>query len=240
VIDLANHGVSKTPEKQAYDEDAVAELEKEMRNGAKLDGDSPGRDPTGRRVGVPPPAEVQETIRRTAKDAEQLLSKSRVEAKQVLTHAQLAEAFNLIRASITIAYPMGLPDYDPLLATLDNIEDLEGQQASKDVYDPETACGWFASKELVRGKTLGDIVGKNDKTKIVVKLTKKGSGPPAREQAVDEKTQKEMMAFYYKKAEEHKKLEEDDEDAYVNSPWANPRGLKETFNGTGSISWRPK
>jgi len=29
---------------------------------------------------------------------------------------------------------------------------------------------WWAGKELMRGKTLADYVGKNDKTKIVIKL----------------------------------------------------------------------
>lgn len=41
--------------------------------------------------------------------------------------------------------------------------------------DEETSL-WWASKELLPGKLLSDYVGKNEKTKIIVKLTKKGAG----------------------------------------------------------------
>lgn len=40
---------------------------------------------------------------------------------------------------------------------------------------PEDECQlWWASKELQRGKKLQDYVGKNEKTKLVVKLQKVG------------------------------------------------------------------
>lgn len=87
-------------------------------------------------------------------------------------------------------------------------------------------------------KNLCDYVGKNDKTKVIVKLQKKGSGAPQREAAVDEKTQKEMMAFYHKKQEEMKKLQEDDDDNHLNSAWADPKALKGSLQGTSSIRFR--
>ncbi len=40
---------------------------------------------------------------------------------------------------------------------------------------------WWAGKELQRGKLLCDFVGKNEKTKLVVKLQKRGAGAPQRE-----------------------------------------------------------
>lgn len=40
---------------------------------------------------------------------------------------------------------------------------------------PEDECQlWWASKELQRGKKLQDYVGKNEKTKLVVKMQKVG------------------------------------------------------------------
>lgn len=39
---------------------------------------------------------------------------------------------------------------------------------------------WWAGKELLPDKLLNNYTGKNEKTKIVVKLTKSGSGAPAR------------------------------------------------------------
>lgn len=65
----------------------------------------------------------------------------------------------------------------------------------------EGADLWWAGKMMEQGqeKKLGDYLGRNDKTKIVCKLQKKGAGAPQREPIIDETTQKEMMAFYHKK-----------------------------------------
>ncbi len=52
--------------------------------------------------------------------------------------------------------------------------------------DPKDSSMWWAGKELLRDKLLNSYTGKNEKTKIVVKLTKTGSGAPVRESAVDE------------------------------------------------------
>ena len=45
-------------------------------------------------------------------------------------------------------------------------------QASKEVLDEATAQLWWAGKELTRDKSLGDFIGKNEKTKIIAKLQK--------------------------------------------------------------------
>jgi hypothetical protein len=47
--------------------------------------------------------------------------------------------------------------------------------------DPATCQLWFASKPLVADKPLSEGVGRNERTKAIVKLTKKGAGAPARE-----------------------------------------------------------
>ena len=49
-------------------------------------------------------------------------------------------------------------------------------QASLQVV-PEQECQlWWAAKELHREKKLQDYIGKNEKTKIVVKIQKVGTG----------------------------------------------------------------
>lgn len=63
---------------------------------------------------------------------------------------------------------------------------------------------WWAGKELARGKLLKDYSGKNEKTKIIVKLSKIGGGAPVREPAIDHETHKKMLSYYYKKQEEQK------------------------------------
>lgn len=49
-----------------------------------------------------------------------------------------------------------------------------------------------------------DYLGRNEKTKVVLKLTKTGSGPPAREPALSEQDRKLLMAAAFKKQEELK------------------------------------
>jgi hypothetical protein len=98
---------------------------------------------------------------------------------------------------------------------------------------------WWASKELTFDKELSDFVGKNDKTKIIAKLCRKGTGAPVKEPTISEIEQKNMMAYYHRKQEEHKKLDEDDEDDYLNSRWADPKHLKKTFSGMNDVKFRP-
>merc|ERR1719277_2378331 len=136
-----------------------------------------------------------------------------------------------------IAYPMGLPDYDGVRQILEEREVLEGA-ATLEVLDPEQISLWCFSKELQRDQLLSKYVGKNEKTKVVVKLQKKGAGAPQREPIVSEDEQKAMIAFYHKKQQEAERLEQEDEDAYLHSKWANPKSLKNAFTGVGDISWR--
>ena len=45
-------------------------------------------------------------------------------------------------------------------------------QASLQVLDESTSQLWWAGKELQRGKKLQDFIGKNEKTKLIVKIQK--------------------------------------------------------------------
>jgi len=49
---------------------------------------------------------------------------------------------------------------------------LRIDQASLEVAEVDKAALWWAGKEMIRGKTLGDFIGKNEKTKVVCKLQK--------------------------------------------------------------------
>ena len=77
-------------------------------------------------------------------------------------------------------------------------------QAGQQVLEEDSAQLWWAGKELDRAKLLRDFIGRNEKTKIVAKLQKKGQGAPAREPVVSTQEQKAMMAFAHKKQEEMK------------------------------------
>ena len=55
-------------------------------------------------------------------------------------------------------------------------------QHADDDLDSERTTIWFAGKALVASKKLSDYLGRHEKTKAVVKLTRAGQGAPAREQ----------------------------------------------------------
>ena len=100
---------------------------------------------------------------------------------------------------LSVCYLTSILNSWPLTkAEFDNREDLSGQQASKLVI-PELQCAlWWAQKELQDGKKLADYCGRNDRTKIIVKIQKIGQSAPAREAVVTEDQQKEMMARAYR------------------------------------------
>jgi hypothetical protein len=134
-----------------------------------------------------------------------------------------------------MAYPMGLPAYDIIRLTIEGNEGLDGSAAGQAVLDPDTAELWVASRIFDRNQTVGERLGRNEKTKVVGKLQKPGDGPPGRESAVSEDEKKAMMAFYFKKQEEMKKLAEANDDEYLNSAWADPKQLQRSLRGSSVV-----
>lgn len=94
---------------------------------------------------------------------------------------------------------------------------------------------WVAGREFQRGKLVSDRLGKNEKTKVIAKLSRKDQGPPGREPVVNEEERKAMMAHYFKRQEELKKLGEADDDDYLNSEWADTRQMKNGLQGLGNV-----
>eukprot|EP00736_Rhodelphis_marinus_P002271 Rmarinus@m.22359 len=237
--DLCNHGPMKKPDQQGIDsvQDEVLKSEgKEL----PVRGPTYNADPLGKRTGEAPTEELKLKILNELQTAEAYIHKNQVVAKVPLSLDKMEEHLELIRAAVTIAFPAGLPEWDEVQMNLDDTDPLEGQ-AANEVCDTENHQLWWANKALAPEKTLRDYVGRNEKTKVVMKITKKGAMAPVREQPIDEETQKNMMAYYYKKQEEHKKLMENNEDDYLNSPWANSQSLKGSLVGTGAsgVRFRP-
>merc|ERR1719453_2508115 len=240
---LAQHGPMKPPEQQGLD-DATPLLEDyDVADGTVKPRSAPERsanyrpDPTERRTGNAPTDELAAVITKTVEDAKALTSENQVTMKRTTTSAALVEAINNIKGATMIAYPMGLPDYDPVRAIVEERADADGA-GSLECLEPDGASLWCFNKELQRDELLSKYTGKNEKTKVVAKLQKKGAGAPAREPVVSEAEQKAMIAFYHKKEQECQRMETEDEDAYQNSGWANPKALKNAFSGVGEVSWR--
>ena len=85
-----------------------------------------------------------------------------------------------------------------------------------------------------------DYVGGNDKTKVVVKLSTVGAGPPVREPAMSEEERKHLMLLEHRRREEIKRLLEDNEDQYLDQDWASNRELADSLQGVKDIEWKPR
>lgn len=241
--ELADHGITLPPNMQGLTEEQVEELKLKDEWADKCvpqGGVRENKDPIGRRNGQAPTEKMAEMMKKTTKEAKDMISKKKAEANVCVTQATVKEALDILRGAVMIVYPMNLPPHENVRLELENQEDLTGTQASTEVLEEGNTSIWFSGKEMLRGKQLKDFIGKNEKTKIVAKIQKRGLGAPGREPVVTEDEQKKMMAYYYKKQEEFKKLEAESEDAYLDSPWADSNQLKRQFHGMNNIKWGPR
>jgi hypothetical protein len=115
-------------------------------------------DPTGQRDGKPPVEQAARTLERTASEAEAAVSSKQAAAGKPMTMAFIEEFVQNIKGAVMIAFPQGLPDYDPVAQILAGREDLAGRADSLEVLDPATAVLWFAGKKLAREDALEKCV----------------------------------------------------------------------------------
>ncbi|XP_046898937.1 cilia- and flagella-associated protein 298 isoform X2 [Hypomesus transpacificus] len=243
ISELADHGTTLPPNMQGLTDEQLVDLklkdEWEERcvpsGGAVFK-----KDEIGRRNGHAPNDKMKEVLTKTMEEAKALISKKQAQANVCVTMEMVKEALDQLRGAVMIVYPMGLPPHDPIRMEFENQEDLSGTQASLQVIPEEECQLWWAAKELQRGKKLLEYLGKNDKTKIVVKIQKRGQGAPAREPLVSEEQQKQMMMHYYRRQEELKKLDEAEDDSHLNSDWSDRQALKRQFQGLTNIKWGPR
>ncbi|KAJ1531943.1 hypothetical protein ONE63_000583 [Megalurothrips usitatus] len=205
--ELANHGPMLPPNIMGLTDEQVAELklvdewaDKCVPSGGWIS----NKDEIGRRNGRQPNEKMQEVLRKTIEEAKAMVSKKQAQAGVPVTRKMVQEALSLLRGAVTIVYPMGLPPHDVIQEEFENIEDLTGTQASLEVIELPMASLWFSGKEMIRTKKLLDYLGRNDKTRAVVKLQKIGQGAPGREPVLSETQQKEWMLHAYRKQEELK------------------------------------
>lgn len=57
----------------------------------------------------------------------------KIDSNQMLGFSDVQQALDILRGSVMIVYPMGLPPHDPIQMELENKEELEGTQAALDV-----------------------------------------------------------------------------------------------------------
>lgn len=224
--DLAKHGPAKPNDEQGVD------ALKEKYESAVIDKTAHyTADPTGMRTGNGVGEALTKVFEDVCLEAEQYISRNQVKARRALTMDALDDKLANMRGAVTMAYPMGLPKWDPVQLALESIDGLNGTQAQSALLEEDTAQLWCAGKEFARDQTVADRLGRNEKTKVVAKLQKPNAGPPAREPVVSEEERKAMMSHYFKRQQELKQLAEAEDDDYLHSKWADPKALKNSLQG---------
>ena len=209
---------------------------KETYEGAAVDkGATYAADPSGMRTGNGPGPQLVATLERVCQDASDALSPNLVRQRVAVSLSMLEDKLANCRGAVMMAYPMGLPAWDPVALCLEGVDGLDGTQAAAELLEAPEATIWVASKDFPRGQKVGDRLGWNEKTKVVAKLQREGSGPPAREPAVSEEERKAMMAHYFKRQEELKALANAEDDDYLASQWADPKAMQRNLRGQGSV-----
>nr|XP_061818835.1 cilia- and flagella-associated protein 298-like isoform X2 [Nerophis lumbriciformis] len=243
MCELAEHGITLPPNMQGLTDEQILDLklkdeweDKCVPSGGLVF----KKDDIGRRNGQAPTDKMKAVLLQTVDEVKALISKKQAEANVCVTMAMVKEGLEQLRGAVMIVYPMGLPPHDPIRLEFEDREDLSGTQASLQVLEEAECQLWWAAKEMQRGKKLQDYIGKNDKTKLMVKIQKKGQGAPAREPVVSEEQHKQMMMHYYRRQEELKKLDEADDDTYMDSEWSDRQALKKQFQGLSNIKWGPR
>ncbi len=243
VESLSEHGVSMPPEMRGLLEQQIKELNLRDDEGDQCQptgGSTYNRDELQRRTGKAPTHEMKQVLLKTKIEANKMVGPDNVKSGNPLEWANIKEALSILKGSVSIVYPMGLPSYDPIRMELENVEELDQDSYQfRQVVDPAEATLWFANKEMKREEALSKYLGKNEKTKVIVKLSTRRSGQPASESWLNEDTEKQLAAANFKRMEQLRKLERDDDDSYLNSPWADGSALKKKFHGLDNVSWKP-
>lgn len=187
-------------------------------------------------------------------DTERYLALERTEKRLTCEQSALDALVEAFKGGVMILFPAECSGNDAcqrLTAVLesDTASDVEKSKAHRilSILDDGATneniltgrvVMWWSAKPLARDTDFVKYIGKNDKTKITVKLVAEGGAAPPREPAVDARAQAELMQHFYRKQEEMKKLVEDEDISFGNSAWANPHGLKNQLQGIDSVHYK--
>lgn len=164
-------------------------------------------DPHAQRSGWVLEEDVTNTILKACAEAKEFISLKKLEEKYITKIKDLTDQLDYLKGALMIGYPgyAGLPEWEPARQILEENSDILKKEAPNQEYvNFDLVTLWCASKELERGKKLFEICGKNEKTKLICKISSKGNGAPVREPLIDKETHKKMLAYYFKKQEEQK------------------------------------
>lgn len=133
------------------------------------------KDDTHYRTGWAVDEQMANQILEETMKGKQLIHKTQVDRKIPLTVEELQGQLDIYKGLVMMAYPgyHGLGAWEPAKCILENEDD-----GTEETLDASTTALWVVSKELQAPKLFSDYFGKNEKSKFVVKLQKKGAGAP--------------------------------------------------------------
>lgn len=130
---MLEYGPLKQDNQQGYTEEQIEELSNDalppkpvqtiQRDGFSFDIVT---DPTGRRVGECAGPEAKQIVTDALTRADAFISNDKVKAGKTLTLEGINDCITNVKASMTIVYPGGLPEWETVREILDGNEDLAG------------------------------------------------------------------------------------------------------------------
>lgn len=202
--------------------------------------------------------DVSTLLLQVAAEGERYLDLARIQSRPYMfsDEKELTKLCEDIRGAVIMAHPekcSGSDAQSKLVQAMDGEDTSEKERAlahhilaclddeatTQDTLLAQEPIMWWSGKPLTRSETFTKYIGKNEKTKLVVKLGSDAEKAPPREAPIDQKTQSDMMAYWYRKQEQHKKLVEDEDISYANSNWANTQQLKNQLQGTDGVKFKP-
>lgn len=85
---------------------------------------------------------------------------------------------------------------------------MDPDYRAHEVQDEDTIAAFFAAKEMAADDVLSAYVGKNDKSRVTVKMGKRGGGAPAGEPRINYDDQRDLRRKFEAKRAEYATLEE--------------------------------
>lgn len=192
-------------------------------------------DPSNRRVGLRPKEDMREILNRTVVEALAKISNENVKSNTPLNKGQIDEAISMLRGAVKIVYSKGLPEYDPVEIDFQNWKSNTLSENHK--LKINNAVLWFSDKKLVPDKKLSDYFGKNEKSKVTVKLCGESDGPPQREPIFTEVERQKMMVDDEKKRD-LLKVETINIGSSSNVALSDRNQLKMKMHGMQNITWK--
>ena len=109
-------------------------------------------DPSGTRTGNGPGPQLGATLSRVCDDANDCLSPTLVKQRVAISMEMLEDKLANIKGAVMMAYPMGLPSWDPVALCIEGDHGLDGTQQAASLLDADLATLWVASKDFPRGQ----------------------------------------------------------------------------------------